>query len=327
VTRAFVTGGSGFIGGALIRRLVAEGVDVVALARSGPAATSVAEMGAHPFRGDLSDADVLVAAMHGCEVVYHAAGVNEICPRNELAMFQANVTGTRNVIAAAAASGVGRVVYTSSAVTIGEPVGTMATEDSPHRGRYLSTYERSKHEAELVAFTAADHHDVDVIAVNPSSVQGPGRTGGSARIFLYALRTPRPWLFETTLSIVDIADTVDAHLLAAVHGMPGRRYIVSGTAMRVTDAVGLLGEVAGIRCRPRMVARGVVRGIGLPLAYLLRYVPLRTRICPDLLRVLLQGHTYDGTRAVEELGLRYTPIETTLRNTVDWYREEGLLDR
>jgi dihydroflavonol-4-reductase len=134
-------------------------------------------------------------------------------------------------------------------------------------------------------------------------------------------------MFETTLSVVDIADCIEAHLLAAVHGAPGRRYLVSGTALRVTEAIRLLSELAGIGCRPRMVPRGVVRTVGLPLAYLLRYVPLRTRICPDLFRVLLHGHTYDGTRAVDELGLRYTPIETTLRTTVEWYRAEGLLDR
>jgi dihydroflavonol-4-reductase len=326
VSRAFVTGGSGFIGGALIERLVADRTEVVALARSADAAAAVERRGATAVRGDLSDAGRLAAAMRGCGVVFHVAGVNEMCPRNELAMFRANVTGTRNVVAAAAAAGTGRVVYTSSAVTIGEAVGTMATEDTPHRGRYLSTYERSKHEAELVALTAADHHDVEVVAVNPSSVQGPGRVGGSARIFLYALRSERPWLFETTLSIVDLADTVEAHLLAARHGVAGRRYLISGTAIRVSEAIRLLAEVAGIERHPRMIPRGVVRSIGLPVAYLLRYLPLQTRICPDLFRVLLHGHTYDGSRAVDELGLDYTPIETTLRTTIGWYRSEGLLE-
>ncbi len=326
MTSVFVTGGSGFIGGALIERLVADGHGVTALARSEAAATAVATAGATPATGDLADVDLLAEAMGGAEHVYHVAGVNEMCPRSEMAMFQANVQGTRNVVAAAAKAGVDRVVYTSSAVVLGEAAGTLGTEESEHRGRYLSTYERSKHEAELVAFTAAEHHDVDVVAVNPSSVQGPGRVGGSARIFLYALRSQRPWLFDTTLSIVDIDDCVDAHLLAAERGRPGDRYVVSGAALSVGDAVRLLNEVADVRTAPRMIPRSVVRTIALPMSYLLRFVPTSTRVCPDLIRVLLHGHTYDGSKAVDELGLVYTPIAETLRKTVEWYRTEGLLD-
>ena len=327
MNRVFVTGGSGFIGSALVRRLVADGREVVGLARSSAAAELVEAAGATAVMGNLSEVDELGAAMAGCDVVYHVAGANEMCPRDELAMFTANITGTRNVVTGAAGAGVRRVVYTSSAVALGEAVGTLGTEASQHRGRYLSTYERSKHEAELVAFTAAEHHGVEVVAVNPSSVQGPGRIGGSARIFLYALRSERPWLFDTTLSVVDIDDCVEAHILAAERGVAGERYVVSGAALRVSDAVRLLNEIAGVESDPRMVPRIVVRFVALPLSYLLRFVPTRTRICPDLLRVLLHGHTYDGARATSDLGLVYTPIETTLEKTIGWYRAEGLLDR
>jgi dihydroflavonol-4-reductase len=325
VSRVFVTGGSGFIGGALIRRLIDDGHRVQALARSPAAAKTVSALGAEAIGGDLSDRDALAGAFDGARLVFHAAGVNELCPRNELRMFETNVTGTGNVVAASGAAGVERVIYTSSAVVLGEAAGTVGSETSSHRGHYLSTYERSKHEAELVAFETAREADVDVVAVNPSSVQGPGRVGGSARIFLYALRSERPWLFDTWLSIVDIDDCVDAHVRAAEVGEAGRRYVVSGPPIEVREAVQLLESVAGVVTKPRMVSSQSVRRVGIPLSYLLRYIPLGTPVCPDMLRVLLHGHRYDGTLAARELGLRYTPLEDTLRAGVEWYRAENLI--
>lgn len=325
MSSVFVTGGTGFIGEALVRRLVGDGHDVMALARSAAAVASVKAAGAAPVRGELADIASLEAGMAGSRLVFHVAGVNEMCPRNEMAMFRTNVTGTRNVVAAAASAGVDRVIYTSSAVVLGEAAGTLGAETSEHRGRYLSTYERSKHEAELVAFTAAEHHNVDVVAVNPSSVQGPGRVEGSARMLLYGLRAARPWLFDTTLSVVDIDDCVEAHVLAAEVGIPGARYVVSGAALRVTEALALLAEVAGLQVRARLIPRSVVRLVALPLSYVTRFIPTKTRICPDLVRVLLHGHTYDGSKATTDLGLEYTPIRETLRKTVEWYRAEGLI--
>ncbi|MDJ0961005.1 MAG: SDR family NAD(P)-dependent oxidoreductase [Acidimicrobiia bacterium] len=326
MSRIFVTGASGFIGGKLASRLVADGHDVRALARSEASRERVRAIGAEPVEGDLSSVDALRDQMEGCELVYHVAGVNEMCSLDELQMFRSNVTGTRNVVAAAAAASVRRVIYTSSAVVVGEPAGTVGSERSVHRGKYLSAYERSKHEAELVAFTAAGHHGVDVVAVNPSSVQGPGRVEGSARLFLYALRSQRPWLFDTSVSVVDIDDCVEAHLRAADVGVPGARYVVSGATIGIRDAVAMLGEVAGVEMQPRMVPRSVIRGVGVPLAYILRYIPTKIRVCPELLRTLLHGHTYDGSRASRELGLRYTPIDQMIERTVAWYRSEGLLD-
>ena len=88
----------------------------------------------------------------------------------------------------------------------------------------------------------------------------------------------------------------------------------------------MLGEVAGVELRPRMVPRSVVRAVGIPLSFVLRYIPTKIRVCPEMLRTLLHGHTYDGSRASRELGLRYAPIDQMIARTVAWYRAEGLLD-
>ncbi len=324
MTTVFLTGGTGFVGGALLRRLVASGVPVRALARSASGAATVSELGGEAVSGDLLEAD-LQAAMEGCSVVYHVAGINELCTRNPRAMVATNVGGTRSVVEAAAAAGVARIVYTSSAVTLGEAEGTVGSESSPHRGRYLSTYERSKHEAEIVAFETAGSLGVELVSVNPSSVQGPGRVGGSAKLLLYALRSRRPWLFDTMLSIVDIDDCTTAHVRAAAHGSSGERYVVSGTTLSVREAVARMATAADTVVQPRLIPDGIVRAAGYPLSFVAQYLPLPVPVCPEMLRVLLHGHRYDGRLAARELGFTYTPIDETLARTVAWYRDSGML--
>jgi dihydroflavonol-4-reductase len=125
VDPVLLTGGSGFVGGALLERLTAEGREVRALVRSEAAERAAAARGSIPVRGDLLDERSLRAAAAGCRRVFHVAGVNAMCRRDPRPMVRTNVQGTENVIRAAAAVGVERVVVTSSAVTVGEARGTV----------------------------------------------------------------------------------------------------------------------------------------------------------------------------------------------------------
>src|SRR6187397_298514 len=113
--KVFVTGGSGFVGGALIDALRERGDDVVALARNDDAAAAVQERGAEVAHGDILDEDAVAAAMDGCELAFHVAGVNTLCPRDPFALFHTNVRGPEMVVHAAARAGIRRVVHTSSA--------------------------------------------------------------------------------------------------------------------------------------------------------------------------------------------------------------------
>jgi dihydroflavonol-4-reductase len=320
-----VTGGSGVVGRGVVRRLVADGRTVRALARSRSSEDAVAALGAEAVRGDTMDLGSLTEAMRGCSTVFHVAGVNAMCLRDPTEMVRTNVEGSSNAVRAAADAGVGRVVYTSSSSTIGEPRHTVGREDSPHRGSYLSAYERSKYLAERRVFELARSLAVDVVSVNPSSVQGPGRATGSARLLLEVVNGRLPVLVDTTISLIDIEDCASGHVLAETHGTPGERYLLSGASLTTREAVDLLDRIWGLPRRVRF-APGWAAMAGGELAGAFAKVLLRdATLCPEAVRTLLHGHRYDGSKAARELGLRYAPVETTLRRTLEWCEERGLV--
>ncbi|HVD25531.1 MAG TPA: NAD-dependent epimerase/dehydratase family protein [Gaiellaceae bacterium] len=320
-----MTGGTGLLGGSIVERLLADGRSVKTLVRSDEAARKLGGRGAEPVRGDVLDAAQLPAAMRGCDVVYHAAGANALCVRDPRPLFEVNVQGSRNVVEAAAAAGARRVVYTSSAAVLGEACGKVGTETSPHRGWFLSSYERSKYEAEQAVLAAARETELEVVCVNPASVQGPGRATGSTKLLLDYLNGRLKVIVDSTLSLVDIADCTDGHLLAEVRGEAGERYILSGATLTVREAVELLNRLTGMERSPRAMPPAVAKAAALAVETAARLRRTRPRVCRDLVRTALHGHAYDGSKATRELGLSYTPLEETVRRTLEWFEEQGLV--
>jgi dihydroflavonol-4-reductase len=327
MSRVFVTGGSGFVGVALLERLVERGGAVSALARSEEAATRLRALGADVTRGDALDEDALVAGMRGCELVYHVAGINTLCPTDPVALFHVNVRGAETAVRAAARAGVGRVVLTSSAAALGEAAGTIGSERSPHRGTYLSTYERSKHEGEVAAFAAAARAGVELVAVNPSSVQGPGRTGGTGRILIAYLNGRLKAFVDTWLSLVDIRDCVEGHLLAAERGRPGERYVLSGATVSSLEALKLVSGMTGLTERPRLLPASAALATAAVIELASRARGRKPPLCREMVTTMLHGHRYDGSRAERELGLEYRPLSDTFSATIDWALDAGLIRR
>ena len=321
----FVTGGSGVVGRALVQRVVARGDEVVALARSAEAERVLSGLGARVARGELLDEQALSSAMHGCSIVFNVAGVNTLCTDDHRAMERANVDGPPTVVRAAARAGVPRIVHTSSAGTIGEPPGTVGREDTPHRGWYLSRYERSKTEGERAVFAAGRERGVEVVCVNPSSVQGPGRTSGTARLLLAFLDGRLRAFVQTHISLIDIDDCAEGHLLAAQRGAAGERYVLSGMTLTVSEALQLAAEVAGVHRRPLLVPRPAAIGAAYVIEHGYRLARRRPPVCEEMVRTLLHGHQYDASRSEEKLGVRYTSPRDSLRRTVEWARREGLV--
>lgn len=321
--RAAVTGGSGVVGGAVIRHLVDGGHDVFAASRSPESDSIVSALGAEPVRCDILDVASLSRLCAGTEILFHVAGINQMCVDDPGPMITANVDGSVNAVRAAAESGTRRVVYTSSAATLGEMPGTVGSEVSAHRGWFLSEYERSKFLAEE-AVMGLDV-DIEIVSVNPSSVQGPGRATGTGKLILDALNGRLPALVDTDLSIVDIDDCARGHLLAAESGADRRRYVLNSFSMPVREAVTLLEQATRRSIGMRYLPAGLV-GAAAPLVDVYGRLTRRDLpFCGEMIRTLAHGHRYDGGRAERELGLEYTTPEETIGRLVRWFESEGLL--
>lgn len=327
MARVFLTGGGGYIGGELASALIARGDAVLALARSDAAARSLASKGVEVVRGDVLDPQCLRRALAHCEIVHHVAGVNSHCPKDPGYLMRVNVQGPANVICAAAEAGIDRVVFTSSAASIGEAAGTIGTECSAHRGSYLSLYDKSKHDGERAAFAAATQTGVHVVALNPSSVQGPPRKGGNGAIIIAYLNGRLKAFVDTYVSVVDVKDVVSAHLLAQTRGGSCERYILNGASVKSAEALALVSGLAGIEQKVWMLPPQLARGAAVLLESAMKACGKTSPICRGRIDTILHGHRYDGSRANRELDLVYTPLSETFRRTIHWAVSEGLITR
>lgn len=319
----FVTGGSGVVGASVVRHLIGTGATVKALSRSEKSDRTLTALGADPVRGDVFDMASLVEAMDGCRVMYHIAGVNQMCVRDPRPMFVANVEGSLSVLRAADRAGVPRLVYTSSAATMGEAEGEVGDETTVHSGVYRSNYEKSKHLAELAVL--AEPTGVEVVSVNPSSVQGPGRATGTGKLILDLVRGRLPALVDTTVSIVDIDDCARGHLLAALHGRPGERYLLNSFTLTMREAVEILGEVMGRPVNARFIPGWLAQGVAGLVEAGARAGGKTPPVCREMVATMRHGHRYDGSKARRELGLEYTTPRDLLGRLIEWFRSEDLL--
>ena len=310
MSSAFVTGGSGFVGGQLIRALVARGDEVSALARSGDAAGRVEGSGARPVRADLDDPAALRDGMRGAAVVFHAAAKVDEWGR-PAEFVRTNVEGTRNVLWAARSVGVRRLVHVSTEAVLltGRPL-VGVDEAAPYPRRPLGWYGRTKQEAER-AVVAANDDGLEAVVVRPRFVWGPGDTTLLPR-FLAAVRTGRfRWVGggRHLTSTTHVANAVHGLLLAADRGRPGEIYFVTdGPPIEFREMLTRLLATAGVAPPDRSisppaarVAAAVLEGIWAGFG--LRRTPPATRTA---VAVLSQECTVSDAKARRELG--YEPV-------------------
>lgn len=308
----FVTGGSGFVGGRLIERLVEEGETVRALARSQAAADAVAARGGEPIRGDLLDADALRAGAEGCEFAVHAAAeVGQWGPRERF--LAVNVEGTRNVIAACRAAGVRRLVHVSTEAVLlaGEPLVNV-NEDAPLRPDSPAIYSATKAMAEQLAVDA-NGDGLETVVVRPRFVWGAGDT-----VLLPALvATVRAGRFAwigggrhlTATAHVD--NVAEGLLLGARRGQPGRVYFVTdGEPVVFRDFVTEMLASQRVEAPQRNIPLPVASVLAIVGEAAWRALPLKGE--PPLTRfglwVSSQECTIDDSRARTELG--YAPVRS-----------------
>ena len=322
--RTLITGATGFVGGLLAARLVAEGRPVRALVRNLGDRERLPDPRVELAVGHLDDEESLVRAADGCEVVYHVAGVNQLCLADPAPLYRVNVEGTRRMLEAARRAGVRRVVHTSSAATLGGDGSSFMDETSGPPSEFTSHYARSKFEGEQVAL-ACDA--VEVVVVNPSSVQGPGRTTGTASVFIGYLNGRLPFDLPARFGLCYTLDCVNGHLLAEAKGRPGQRYVLNTATLTTSEAIARIAVIAGRADRPRTLPLPMAMGAAGVAEAWARLRGRQPRLCRESVRTLGHPHLYDGSRATRDLGLRYTPLRQALEATVRWYVHQGLVLR
>ena len=303
---AFVTGGSGFVGGALIERLRSEGWDVRALARSERAAERVRELGAEPAMGDLDDRDAMRAGADGCEVAFHAAAKVE--DWGDPADFERlNVRGTQNVIDACRDAGVRRLVHvgTEAALMVGQPLINV-DESTPLRPDSAALYSSSKAKAEQLV---RDAGGLETVVVRPRFVWGRGDTSLLPTIIEMVASGRFRWIGGggQLSATTHIDNTVEGLWLAATKAPAGSVYFVTdGEPAVFREFLTELLATQGVTVPDRSVPAGVARVAAAASERIWRL--LKRPGPPPLTRfavwVSSQECTIDISRAERELGYR-----------------------
>ena len=322
--KAFITGATGFIGSNLARMLLADGHQVRALVRPHSDRRNLEGLPLELAEGDLDNSAQLAEQIVGCEVVFHVAAHYSLWAKDREAIYRANVTGTENLLAAARTVRIKRFVHTSSVAAIGvPPAGTSATETTHTTVEALvSDYKKSKFLAEQAALNAAKN-GLDVVIVNPSTPIGaydikPTPTG---EIILRFLQDRMPAYVHTGLNLIDVEDVARGHILAWQKGRTGERYILGHRNLTLREMLQLLAKITGKPAPKFAVPHWLPLAVALVDEKILaRYFGKTPDVSVYSVQMSQHAMYYDSSKAVRELGLPQSPIESAIENAVRWFQ-------
>jgi len=313
-----VTGASGFLGWHVARVAIERGCAVRALVRPG---SRVEELPVETVTGDLRDPASLQRAAAGCGIVFHIAGDYRLWARNPRELYDSNVEGTRNLLEAARAAGVERVVYTSTVGAIGIPPEGLGDETTPVSLTDMTgDYKRSKFLAEQVALEFA-RSGLDIVIANPTAPMGdhdfkPTPTG---QIVLDFLNGALPAYIDTGLNVVDARDAAEGHWLACQRGRSGERYILGSENLTLAE---ILRQLAAItkRSPPRVrlpyFLAWCAGASGTAWASLSGSPP---RVSLEAVRLAKKKMWVTHAKATRELGYQPGPAAQALAHAVEWF--------
>jgi dihydroflavonol-4-reductase len=325
--KAFVTGGTGFIGGAVVRKLVEAGHQVRVLVRPKADTRQIEGLPVEKVVGSLEDVESLRRGMEGCDWVFHLAALYSYWGYRWEDFYRVNVEGTRHVLEVAREMDIRRIVHTSSIAALGVNRNRTPANEDTHTSLEdkIGFYQRSKFLGQQVALEFA-RQGVPVVIVNPSTPVGVGdyKPTPTGQIILDFLNGRMFGYVDTGLNIVDVEDVAQGHLLAAERGRVGECYILGGENLTLKQVLDILAEVSGrppVRLRiPHWVAMAWAY-VDVTLASLgLRKVPTAT---PEKVQLSRRYEWFDCSKAMKELGYSYRPAREALRKAVEWYRANG----
>ncbi|MHC1478608.1 hopanoid-associated sugar epimerase [Frateuria aurantia] len=322
--KALVTGASGFVGSAVVRRLLDEGVAVRVLVRPQSDRSNLDGLAVEFAEGDLTRAETLPAACQGCDALFHVAADYRLWTPRPEDLYQANVEGTRALLTAARDQGVGRVVYTSSVATLGIPKDhSPGTESTPVTvADMIGHYKRSKFLAEEVARDFATH-GLDLVIVNPSTPIGPRdiKPTPTGRVVRDAMQGKIPAYVDTGLNIAHVDDVAEGHWLAWQKGVAGQRYILGGEDLSLRELLTEIADIVGRRPPRWRLPHNLI----LPVAYVSEAIARVTGKPPvatvEEIKMSKKMMFFSSARAKAELGYRPRPARQALEDAVHWFQQ------
>lgn len=327
-TPVLVTGSSGFVGSAVARSLAGRGAKLRLLVRAQSPRTNLQGLDAEVVQGDMRDPAAMTRALQGCRYLFHVAADYRIWAPDPEEIVRNNLAGVEAVMAAALATGVERVVYTSSVATLRIPKGAPGDETGPLAPEEaIGAYKRSKVVAErrVERFVAED--GLPAVIVNPSTPMGPHdvKPTPTGRIAVEAARGRMPAYVDTGLNIVHVDDVAEGHLLALQKGRIGERYVLGGQDAALGE---MLQVIAGLTGRPAPRLSLPIRPL-YPLAEIAELMgritgkePFLTR---DSLKMASHHMYFSSAKAERELGYSARPYAEALRDAIAWFGANGYL--
>lgn len=325
--KTLVTGANGFVGSAVMRRLLDAGHEVRVLVRPRSDRRNLEQLPVEIAEGDLRDVASLKRAVQGCDNLFHVAADYRLWIPDPEVMYEINVRGTEALVLAAADAGVGRIVYTSSVAVLGlNRDGTPANEETPSSlDSMVGHYKRSKFLAEQKVKQLIAQHRLPVVIVNPTTPIGPRdiKPTPTGRIVLDTICDRMPAYVDTGLNVVHVDDVARGHLLAFEKGEPGQRYILGGENLTLLRILQIIDEITG---KPRKRIR-LPHQLVLPAAWLMEKISTLTgrepRATVDGVRMAKKLMFFSSEKATRELGYRYRPAQEALRDAIKWFEDNA----
>jgi len=325
---AFVTGGTGFVGANLIRRLLEQGYEVRALTREQSPQNNLANLDIEIIASHLNHPD-LWTHMQNCDVLFHVAAQYSLWQNDREKLYENNVLGTRNILAAARKAQVSRTVYTSSVAAIGVKSNSQPADEkyqSPVEG-LVGDYKKSKFLAEQEA-NKSFKSGQDIVIVNPSTPIGawdikPTPTGD---IILRFLRRQMPAYLDTGLNFIHVKDVAMVHILAYEKGISGDRYILGNQNLTLKFILDRLAEITGLSAPQFQVPFWLPYSVAWIDEKVLPVFGKSPSIPLDGVKMSRQVMYYNPAKAIKELGLPQTEIAIALKEAVDWFLANGYVN-
>lgn len=320
-----VTGAAGFLGSHVARQLVARGDTVRVLVRASSSNRAISDLSLEYVTGDLRDAGSLERAMNGVQRVFHVAADYRLWAKNPQEIYDSNVGGTKNLLAAAKHAGVGQLIYTSTVATIAVDRPELPNEFTETKlEEMIGHYKRSKWMAEQEVLKAAKEGFPAIVAM-PTTPVGPWdwKPTPTGKIILDFLNGKMPGYVETGLNFVGVEECAAGHLLVSEKGKIGERYLLGAENLTLKEVLDTLAKITGLRAPGMKIPHGVALGVAYVESAFSRLMGKEPGIPVEGVKIARHKMFVDASRARRELGFQPGPVAAALERAVRWYQANG----